>query len=492
MSVTISELLQGISSVESQQNLTVSGLAEDSRDVSLGDGFIAYPGAHVDGRAFIAEAIAAGAVVVIYDDSDEAVTGFDVPCIPVSDLHRQVATIAARFYGNPSEEMTVIGVTGTNGKTSVSQFIAKSLQASGQQCAVVGTLGNGFLDDLQASRFTTPFPVQLQAQLREFQQQGANAVAMEVSSHGLAQHRVDAVAFDVAVFTNLTRDHLDYHGDIKSYREAKRRLFEFADLKTAVINADDEFGLMLIQALSTTLDVVAFSARGDSSDVPMVNVSDLNFMPTGFTAHLKTPWGEGWLESRLLGQFNVSNVLAVIATLGSMGVPLNQMLTYVSQLTTVCGRMQTFGGGDQPLVVVDYAHTPDALVNALTALRAHCAGKIWCVFGAGGDRDRGKRKMMGQVVEQYSDQLIITDDNPRSEAPEQIVQDIMSGLLCPWAAEVEHDRQAAIAHALSCAASGDVVLVAGKGHETFQIVGTERFPFSDVAQVRAQLGAEVN
>ena len=323
--------------------------------------------------------------------------------------------------------------------------------------------------------------------MADFRQQGAEAVAMEVSSHSLVQDRVQGVAFDIAVFTNLTRDHLDYHGTMENYANAKRSLFEKPGLNYAVINLDDDYGQQFLSLLPKTLKIYGYTITNKNSAVPTISATDIKMTAKGFSAHIKTPWGEGVLRSHLLGRFNLSNLLAVLTTLNLLKVPFAKTLDYVSALKTVPGRMQVFGGGKLPTVVVDYAHTPDALEKALTALREHCQGKLWCVFGCGGDRDRGKRPLMAQVAERFSDHVIVTDDNPRQEEPQRIIEDIVKGLLCPWAAEIVQDRATAIAHVIHSAQAGDVVLIAGKGHENYQIIGTEKLPFSDSEQVQTQL-----
>jgi len=492
----LSELLKNIISIDANNDREITGLCADSRTVAMGDLFVAYCGEQSDGRMFIDQAICRGAAAVICEAGNgianvaqRTVAGRAVPVFVVPDIQQQLGFIAARFYEDPSATMTMVGITGTNGKTSCSQYLAKGLQALKQRCGIIGTLGYGFADQLKAGTHTTPDPISLQQQLAELKHQGAKTVAMEVSSHGLAQNRIQAVNFDIGVFTNLSRDHLDYHGDMAQYAAAKRRLLMQPTLRAAVINVDDEFGRQLVADFKDKLDIVGYGIDQQHDSVPMVKASAIEFNHKGFSAKLSTPWGEGVLRSHLLGRFNVSNALAVLATLGLMDVPFNEALRCLTKLSTVPGRMQAFGGRDQqPMIVVDYAHTPDALQQALLALREHCKGNLWCVFGAGGDRDRGKRPMMGQVAERYSDQVIITDDNPRTEDPQQIVAQIIEGLLCPWAVEVVHDRHTAIAHAIDCATADDVVLISGKGHESVQIVGTEKIPFNDAEQVRMQLG----
>lgn len=491
-----------------------TGIEIDSRKIESGYVFLAYPGEITDGRDFILEAINNGASAILCHEAVPEITKKKlenlpkIPILIIPDLKTQAGFIAAEFYGYPSRDLTVIGVTGTNGKTSITQFIAQVLTELGTTCGVIGTIGMGLFGDLAPTLNTTPDAVTLQKWLFKLKQAGAKAIAMEVSSHGLMQGRTNGIEFDIAVFTNLTHDHLDYHETMQNYGEAKKLLFLQPGLKAAIINADDEFGLQLIHELSGNLNICAYttkpklhisSAVAPSSSVlprPIkstglamteICADNIKLTLSGITANVTTPWGNGTLKSQLLGRFNLSNLLAVIGVLGVMKVDLVQALPFVTNLKTVNGRMQTFGGNKKPLIVVDYAHTPDALEQVLLTLHECCSGAIWCVFGCGGDRDRTKRAMMGQTVEQYSDYVIITNDNPRSEDQMQIVDDIVQGLSCPWAAEIELDRGAAIVHAIDCANPGDIVLIAGKGHENYQIIGKERIYFSDQEVVRSIL-----
>ncbi len=481
----------GVKNPDLKQEIT--GLSLDSRKVKSGDLFLAYPGAKSDARNYIHDAIKAGAVAVVVEEH-----GFKVPVIPrddinsvpvvtVPDLQKKLGLIAAEFYDHPSRKMNIIGITGTNGKTSCSHFIANALQLNQISCGIIGTLGVGFPGKLDYGVYTTPDAIVLQQMLFDLHNQGAAAVAMEVSSHGLEQERVAGIDFNIAVFTNLSRDHLDYHGDMGSYSAAKKRLFFMPKLKHAVINVDDEFGKLLLSEIPKQINTIGYSVADTSVSMPCVHASNIKTTENGFIAEVLTPWGDGTLAGRLLGRFNVSNLLAVLTVLGIMKIPLVNITQSLEQLDTLPGRMQTFGGGKKPLVVVDFAHTPDALEKALVALRAHCRGNLWCVFGCGGDRDRGKRPLMGQIAEQYSDHIVITNDNPRTEDSKDIIDDIVEGLLCPWAAEIERDRGSAIAHAIDCAKQNDIILIAGKGHEPHQIIGTKKIPYSDIEQVKSLL-----
>ncbi|MFT3741242.1 MAG: UDP-N-acetylmuramoyl-L-alanyl-D-glutamate--2,6-diaminopimelate ligase [Gammaproteobacteria bacterium] len=479
----------------SQHLRNITGLSSDSRLTQAGDLFIASAGPAAERMQYIEQAIAKGAVGVLRSaDSNQAAFTFidstegPIPTFSIPQLEDKVGWIAAKFYGDPSITLTMIGITGTNGKTSTSCFIANALQAVSLPCGVIGTLGHGFPGHIQAGQLTTPDPIQLQQQLASLKHQGAKAVAMEVSSHSLAQKRVAGVAFNIGVFTNLTQDHLDYHHTMENYAAAKRQLFLQPGLKYAVINADDPVGLTFLKEFSSKLICFAYGTQPVSiPNVVNILAEQVKQHSKGFSAWIKTPWGEGKLDTHLLGQFNLYNLLAALTTLGILEIPLETALNALSQLSTVPGRMQAFGGGSKPLVVVDYAHTPDALEKALLALRPHCHGKLWCVFGCGGNRDTSKRKLMGQAAEHYSDHIIITNDNPRFEDPEAIIQEITAGLVCPWAAEIEPNREAAIAHAIHCAEPGDVVLIAGKGHEPYQIIGEQKLPFNDAEQVQLHL-----
>lgn len=486
-SIDLKNLLSDIIKVSDKDNCTITGLAIDSRQVCVGDLFLAYCGENNDGRNYINNAVERGAAAILCDDPLPQQINLvkSVPILSISKLREKVGLIAAKFYDYPSKKMMVIGVTGTNGKTSCTQFLAEILTAQQQLCGVIGTLGAGFFGKLSPLNNTTPDAVTLQRLLYEFYQQNAKAVAMEVSSHSLEQGRISGINFDAAIFTNLTREHLDYHGNMDNYGLAKKKLFLQPNLHYAIINADDEFGQSLIKELSGPVKVYAYSTKNISTIVPTISATDIKLDINGVSAKVITPWGDGYLRSALLGHFNVSNLLAVLTVLGIYGIKLDVALKSFESIHAVPGRMQKFGGGKKSLIVVDYAHSPDALEQTLLTMREHCHGALWCVFGCGGNRDKGKRAIMGQIAERYSDHIIITNDNPRTENPQKIIDDILQGLLCPWAAEVEQDRRAAIAHAVDCAQPDDAILIAGKGHENYQIIGKEKIPFSDVEVVKS-------
>ena len=385
--------------------------------------------------------------------------------------------------------LNVFGITGTNGKTSCSQFIAQSLTGLGHKCGVIGTLGYGVCGELNESQLTTPDAVFTQKALAEMAVDRIGPVAMEVSSVGLHQKRVEAVRFDTAIFTNLTRDHLDYHGSMEAYAENKKKLFTREDLRCAIINLDDPYGLSILNNIEKEVDVVTYSIRNPKANVYAENLS-LN--RKGLEADIVTPAGMGHVCVRLIGYFNFSNLLATVATLVNylsckQELDLGELFKNVSNLKPVTGRMEIIGDDQEITALVDYAHTPEGLRSALLALRDHFDGDIWCVFGCGGNRDKGKRPIMGEIAEQNANQLVIADDNPRNEQGEEIVQHILSGIRNPSAVKVIRDRAEAIDYAIQNAKPGDLVLVAGKGHETYQDVGGNKNIFSDANQVRLAL-----
>ena len=489
-SIYLSWLLADFIAIPKESDRLITGIALDSRKVQPGDLFCAYQGYKEDGAKYIEAAIQNGAVAVICDDN-KLERNCLVPLFFLANLHNIVGELAAKFYHYPAHKMTIVGVTGTNGKTSITQFIARALARFNKKCGVIGTLGIGFPDHLVATGLTTPDAITIQKTLADLLQNGAEAVAVEASSHSLAQNRLEAVNPQIAVFTNLTRDHLDYHTTMKNYFSAKLKLFQMLSVKFALINVDDEYASQLIQALPEHVQAFGYSIEGKSLDIPMLTATKISILSHGFTAEIKTPWGEGSFRSSLLGRFNIANLLAVLGVLCLMDINFKDALQSLEQLTTVPGRMVTIKISEEtPLVVVDYSHTPDALEKALSVLHEHCSGKIWCVFGCGGDRDRGKRPIMGQIAERCSDHFIITNDNPRTEDPKQIVADILSGLAAPEKAVIEYDRGKAIRLAIHAADANDVVLIAGKGHENYQILGGETIHFDDVEEARAALGQE--
>jgi len=467
--------------------IVVPSLVSDSRQVQPGSVFVALAALHHDARTHIPAALAAGAGAVLAEaggdwQAHRVING--VPVLVVPELTQRLGEFAARFHDQPAQAMTVMAVTGTNGKTSIANLIAGAALALGQRSAVIGTLGNGFYGELAASQFTTPDPLQLQRLLAGFRDHGAQLVAMEASSHGLEQGRMVGTPIHTALFTNLTRDHLDYHGDMASYAAAKGRLFSWPGLKAAVINADDVQGAHYQQQLAVGVTCLRYSLQADSN--AEIVAESVQPSLNGLLLQVRTPWGRIELRSPLLGRFNASNLLAVLGGLLTLGYSLEQSAQALSTVAPVAGRMQCLRDGQSPLAVVDYAHTPDALEQALKAAREHTEGKLWCVFGCGGGRDTGKRSEMGRIAATLADRVVLTTDNPREEAPESILHDIQQGL-AGRPATIIADRAEAIAHALKNAASDDVVLIAGKGHETYQEIMGVRYPFNDVEQVRLAL-----
>jgi UDP-N-acetylmuramoyl-L-alanyl-D-glutamate--2,6-diaminopimelate ligase len=491
--------MAGLIEIPPADDRVIHGLSLDSRSTQPGDLFLACAGqdalmsraqeragatARTHGQDFIGAALKAGAVAVLCEAVSALNIHSNVPMFALENLHGHLGTIADRFYAHPSRALDVIAVTGTNGKTSVSHFLAETLSARAKTpCGVIGTLGNGFYGQLHAGTHTTPDALQLHALLDELRSKGASHVALEASSHGLQQGRVNSVALHTAIFTNLSRDHLDYHGAMTHYAAAKSRLFQMPGLRHAVINADDAFGRELLDSLPKTVHRLSYGLATKAVDVRGDN---LQLTSSGLTMNVSTPWGQGRLRSSLLGRFNASNLLATLSTLLLLGVPLTECLQRLATVHTVAGRMERFGGtGQQPTVVVDYAHTPDALEQVLRTLREHSASdaQLWCVFGCGGNRDQGKRPLMGSVAERFADRVVLTHDNPRSEDPQSIIAAILAGMSRPGTVYIEPARGQAISFALNHASPHDVVLIAGKGHEDYQLMGAQRLPFSDRQQV---------
>lgn len=495
------ELLSGLATVPDPAhqavNVVVTGIQLDSRMLRKGDLFLACFGRNHDAREFIGEAIKTGVTAVLAEtggqwQGTQIIDGIAV--IAVDNLSAKLSEIAARFYGHPSRRLSVIGITGTNGKTSCSQFIAQALANSGFSCGTIGTLGYGVYGKLQETQLTTPDPVFTQMALAEMVQGGIDPVVMEVSSVGLHQKRVKAVKFDTAIFTNLTRDHLDYHESMEAYGNNKKKLFTSEGLSRAIINLDDPYALSVINAIAPSVEMCTYSIKNSAATV---YAESLTLTRQGFEARVVTPIGAGVIKGKLFGYFNVSNLLAVISVLVSYlpkkkELDIEQLCELVSGLSPVDGRMQIVGDTAEITALVDYAHTPDGLRSALKGLRDHFSGNIWCVFGCGGNRDKGKRPIMGEIAEAFADKVIIADDNPRNEEGDKIVEHIQSGMKSPEQTVVLRDREKAIAYAIGNAEPGDVVLVAGKGHETYQDVGGSRLIFSDANQVRLALQAREN
>ena len=465
----------------------------DSRVAAAGDLFVAVVGHSADGRRYIPQAIAQGVAAVIAEADGEAADGtvremHGVPVVYLSHLNQRLSALAGRFYQQPAEKLRLVGVTGTNGKTTTTQLLAQWSQLLGDTSAVMGTVGNGLLGHVNPTANTTGSAVDVQHVLHQLAEQGATFAAMEVSSHGLVQHRVAALPFAAAVFTNLSRDHLDYHGDMESYEAAKWSLFSEHKVGQAIISADDEVGRRWLAQLPDAVAVTLHNNLVPGCRGRWLKATAVDYHDEGASIAFDSKWGSGRIESRLMGEFNVSNLLMALATLLSLGYPLDRLLETGAQLQPVCGRMEVFKAPGKPTVIVDYAHTPDALEKALAAARPHCSGQLWCVFGCGGDRDKGKRPLMGAIAEQLADRVVVTDDNPRSEEPQAIVKDILAGLVDAGRVLAVHGRAEAVTSAIMQANVDDIVLIAGKGHEDYQLVGNQRLDYSDRVTAARLLG----
>jgi len=472
----LAALLPGVPGVPG--DLEVTGLTADSRLVRPGYAFFAIAGFGTHGLRFAEQARAAGAAAVLFEPpaSDGVPVAEDAIAVP--GLRERMGAMADAFHGRPSHAMTMVGVTGTSGKTSTVQLLAQALKLLGVDSGTVGTLGAGRHGAIVATGFTTPMVLEMHALLAGLRDDGVQAVAMEVSSHALDQGRVDAVHYDVAVFTNLTRDHLDYHGDMASYGAAKAKLFVRDGLRAAVVNIDDGFGRELIGSLPQGVHAIGASSQGGQAEVRAENLA---LAGDGLQFELVLGDERRSLRSPLLGRFNVDNLLAVAGVLHALGHGVDAIAAVLPQLAPIPGRMNRLGGGAQPLVVVDYSHKPDALQQALDSLRGHLQGRLVCVFGCGGERDTGKRPQMAAIAEEAADLVIVTDDNPRREDGDAIVAGILAGFSEPGRVLVERDRRRAIERAIGSARPGDIVLIAGKGHETYQDVAGVKHPFDDSA-----------
>ena len=470
----------------------ISGIASDSRQVAVGYLFIAWEAQGEHGGKYIQQAIANGAVAILLGVNDSAdakqylSTVSDVPVFVVSANNLTIGEVAARYYDTPSLKLKLTGITGTNGKTSCSHYLAQLRQGL---CAVVGTLGNGLPDALQNTQNTTPGPIDLQALLNDFVQQKITSVAMEVSSHALDQQRVSGCHFESAIFTNLTQDHLDYHGDMASYANTKMKLFQLADLNVAVINLNDAFAPQLINALPESCNLISYGINIKKPDDGLyLSAVNVQAVSSGTEFTLNSSWGSVPVSLPLFGDFNVQNILAVMAVLLNENVAFDDLLKRVSLVKAVAGRMEVFTNTKGADVVVDYAHTPDALEQSLMTLRKHYSGRLICIFGCGGDRDKDKRPIMGRIAEQLSDKVILVDDNPRYEDPEQIIADIQHGMTHLDKVNVIRDRSEAILSQLAQSTSNDVILLAGKGHESYQQLGDIKKYYSDRETVQQLLG----
>ncbi len=466
----------------------ISGLALDSRKVTKGDLFLAVPGVAADGRHYLTQAQQQGAVAVLFESeglSADFLPVLKIPVIPVPGLKGKLGLLVSTYY-SPCQHVSITGITGTNGKTSCCWFMAQLMGRLGVPCAMMGTIGKGLPNALASTLNTTSDVLSTHRFIAGLPGQGCNALAMEVSSHGLEQGRVDGVAFEVAVFTNLSRDHMDSYASLDEYAQAKSLLFSDHAIKNAVINKNDAYTDMMLAACPKHVNVLTWSLSDVSADV---YATDIRVLPESIKAVVNSPWGDYPLEAPLLGRFNLENLLAVIAAFGVQGFDVGQVIRHVNNITTVPGRVQRFGGGQQPLVLVDYAHTPDALVSVLSTLHEHGASQLICVFGCGGDRDKGKRPLMTRAALSMADKVILTSDNPRTESPEAIIADALEDLTTQQQQRVTviADRADAIRKTIQAASVSDIIVIAGKGHETYQEVNGVRHAFDDREHVQQAL-----
>lgn len=479
----LQELLKHFSEIKVADS-TISGLENDSRNVKPGDLFIAYPGASSDGRQYIAQAIASGAAAVLYDPQGGyslPQVDSDLPCVPIEQLAERLDKIARIFYKDPSKALTITGVTGTNGKTSIAYQLAQAHALLGQKSAYIGTIGQGEVDQLKPLANTTPDALCLQKLFADYRQQGISQVCMEVSSHALSQGRVDGVCFTQAIYTNLSLDHLDYHHSMQDYAQAKALLFSRPELQYAIINQDDEYAEIMRSAIPKDCKQLSYGLHQPAD----IKVSDWQMSMQGTALQLDSPWGKQRFTLQSLGAFNIYNALAIFSSLMAAGYPVEKVTQTMTKLRAAPGRLEVVS--NNPLIIVDYAHTPDALKNVLMTLNQVKKGRLMVVFGCGGDRDKSKRPLMAEVASDLADRLFMTSDNPRTEDPEGILNDMEKGLKIKTHCTREIDRKKAIQQAIDEADTNDIVLIAGKGHEDYQIIGKEIFPFSDQDVVREYL-----
>ncbi len=507
ISAALSEFSISLANANISQKSAFKRLENDSRNIQQGDIFCALQGHALDGRLYIDKAINQGAALVIAQcqsptkhgnisfhprSSEESSPDTNVAIIEFYQLDQQLFDLASAYYQQPQKAMKIIGITGTNGKTTTSQIIASLYQAHQQNCAVIGTVGAGLIDDLTPIANTTPGATELLGWLSQFSQQKISHVAMEVSSHALAQKRVHNELFDVSIFTNLSRDHLDYHHNMAEYAAAKHKVFSGQATQVAIINGDDAQGQQwLAQGFKAQPVIVYGRSKAIKTHQQYVYAEQISHHHQGVTFKLSSHLGSCEITSQLLGDFNVDNLLAGIATMLADNIALADIAHSAAQIKPIAGRMEAFHANGKATAVVDYAHTPDALVNALQACRQHCQGALWVVFGCGGNRDKGKRALMGEIAERLAEQVIITSDNPRNEAPEAIANDILSGCKDSEKITVMLDRQQAVLSALAQAQPHDVILLAGKGHENYIIINDEKLPYDERALVRSAYQNEV-
>jgi len=475
--ITLDQLLDGLATAPP---IAVTGISSDSRRLEKGDLFIACQGGSVHGLEFLDQAIAAQAAAVVWDSGTAKAVTADLPMISVANLAQHVGTIANRCFGNPSQRLKVMGVTGTNGKTTIAYLIMQCLRLLDRKCAYIGTLGSGFDEVSGSGGMTTPACIDLHRLLAGFSDAGAGYAAIEVSSHALEQRRVDGVKFDTAIFSNLSRDHIDYHGSMRAYGESKARLFLEYAVDNRILSVDTDFGRDLARRCGPDAVTVSTSFDQVANGRPHVYARAVVATAGGYRVAFTSSWGAGEFLLPMPGEFNVANAIEVLAAMLCQKVPLQEACEVLGKVSAPPGRMQRVRPDSDaalPAVFGDYAHSPASLEAALRTLRRHCHGQLWCVFGCGGDRDRGKRSHMGRIAARLADHPVVTNDNPRSEPAVEIIAGILQEMDDDTV--VIEDRAAAIAHAVAAASDDDVILIAGKGHEQHQIVGKQRLPFSD-------------
>jgi UDP-N-acetylmuramoyl-L-alanyl-D-glutamate--2,6-diaminopimelate ligase len=492
--ITLQDLVDGLADTDFIPDVAVSGISCDSRTATRGDVFIACKGHATNGIEYIENAIKAGVVAVLVDaiDMEKVSETNQIPVVSCNRLQTNIGIIASRFYGHPSSKIFIIGVTGTNGKTSISHFISEAFSNVKKKTGLIGTLGSGVYGELTATLNTTPDPITIQRQLNEFVNAEIGIAVIEASSHGLDQHRLAGVEFGVAVYTNLTEEHLDYHENMESYGKAKRKLFQTPNLQHGVINIDDSFGKELYAEFSDTLNVIPYAIVDTFDNIPDKGVfakiisSELDHMELLIQSH----WGQGTLLCNIGGLFNAYNLLAALSCLCITGIPLESALTQLSRVHGVAGRLQPIKERNSPTVIIDYAHTPDALRSVLNELDSYSPPRLITVFGCGGNRDKNKRASMGDIAAQFSNTVILTSDNPRFEDPDEIIADICEGIKDDAEVLVEVNREQAIKKAIALADFEDVILIAGKGHETYQEIQGKKYPFNDAQLVRNLIGSD--
>ena len=487
--MNLQELLKGIAKAPS---LDITGLSDDSRQIEKGNIFIAYQGKTYHGLDFVNEALQSGAKAVLWDctTGDQSLALGKVPFIAINNLADQLGVITNRWHKNPSEKINVIGITGTNGKTTIAFLIAQCLNYLGSRCAYIGTLGSGVTTIRDDLSLTTPRCLELQKKISNLCIANTSYLALEVSSHALSQKRIDGIKFDTVIFSNLTRDHIDYHGNMASYGASKERLFFEYSSKNQIINIDGSFGEKLARKWGKDAIVISIKANRAIDDRRFVFVRSIKKESFGSRIRINSSWGDAELYIPLIGDFNISNAVQVLAFLFIKNIEFKMACDAIENMTAPPGRIQYIkesSADTVPDIFIDYAHTPAALESALKALRPHTIKKLWCVFGCGGDRDQGKRKIMGQVVDKLADRIVVTNDNPRCESPMNIIQDILKGIKSNNVINIENRRDA-IAHSITEAHHDDLILISGKGHENYQLIGNNRIVFSDYKCAVTNLG----